>query len=56
MSPTAPQIAIVMPVYNPGEALAMTLESLRQQTVPFRLYLVDDGSCSKPDYDELLAA
>ena len=43
-----------MPVYNPGEALAMTLESLRQQTVPFRLYLVDDGSSSKPDYDELL--
>jgi glycosyltransferase involved in cell wall biosynthesis len=32
----------------------MTLESLRQQTVPFRLYLVDDGSSSKPDYDELL--
>jgi glycosyltransferase involved in cell wall biosynthesis len=54
MSPTASQIAIVMPVYNPGEALAMTLESLRQQTVPFRLYLVDDGSSSKPDYDELL--
>jgi glycosyltransferase involved in cell wall biosynthesis len=54
MSPTAPEIAIVMPVYNPGEALAMTLESLRQQTVPFRLYLVDDGSSSKPDYDELL--
>jgi glycosyltransferase involved in cell wall biosynthesis len=54
MSPTTPEIAIVMPVYNPGEALAMTLESLRQQTVPFRLYLVDDGSSSKPDYDELL--
>ena len=54
MSPIAPEIAIVMPVYNPGDALAMTLESLRQQTVPFRLYLVDDGSSSKPDYDELL--
>ena len=54
MSPTAPEIAIVMPVYNPGDALAMTLESLRQQTVPFRLYLIDDGSSSKPDYDELL--
>lgn len=54
MSPTAPEIAIIMPVYNPDEALALTLESLQQQTVPFRLYLVDDGSSSKPDYDELL--
>jgi glycosyltransferase involved in cell wall biosynthesis len=54
MSPTAPEIAIVMPVFNPGEALGMTLESLRQQTVPFRLYLVDDGSSNKPDYHELL--
>jgi glycosyltransferase involved in cell wall biosynthesis len=54
MSPTTPEIAVVMPVFNPGEALAMTLESLRRQTVPFRLYLVDDGSSSKPDYDELL--
>jgi glycosyltransferase involved in cell wall biosynthesis len=54
MSPITPQIAIVMPVYNPGDALAMTLESLRQQTVPFRLYLVDDGSSSKPDYNDLL--
>jgi GT2 family glycosyltransferase len=54
MSPTTPEIALAMPVYNPGEALGMTLESLRQQTVPFRLYLVDDGSSSKPDYDKLL--
>jgi GT2 family glycosyltransferase len=50
----APDIAVVLPVYDPGEALAMTLESLRQQTVPFRLYLIDDGSSSKPDYHGLL--
>jgi GT2 family glycosyltransferase len=50
----APDIAVVLPVYDPGEALAMTLESLRQQTVPFRLYLIDDGSNSKPNYHGLL--
>jgi GT2 family glycosyltransferase len=54
MSRTPTDIAVVLPVYNPGEALAMTLESLRQQTVAFRLYLVDDGSSSKPDYNPLL--
>jgi GT2 family glycosyltransferase len=54
MSRSPTDIAVILPVYNPGEALAMTLESLRLQTVPFRLYLVDDGSSSKPDYHELL--
>ncbi|MGH6874680.1 MAG: glycosyltransferase family 2 protein [Aestuariivirgaceae bacterium] len=54
MTPNPPEIAVVLPVYNPGEALGMTLDSLRQQTVPFRLYLIDDGSSSKPDYHQLL--
>lgn len=47
------RLAVLMPVYNPGEALHETLASLRAQTVPFRLYLVDDGSRTKPDYRAL---
>jgi GT2 family glycosyltransferase len=47
------KIAVLMPVYNPGEELTETLNSLRAQTVPFRLFLVDDGSQKKPDYAAL---
>lgn len=54
MTPAEPDIAVVLPVYNPGAALAITLESLRRQTVNFRLYLIDDGSKTKPDYHALL--
>jgi GT2 family glycosyltransferase len=43
-----------MPSYNPGEGLAVTLDSLRRQGVPFRLFVVDDGSPQKPDYRPLL--
>ncbi len=54
MTKTAPDIAVLMPVYNPAAELAMTLDSIRRQTVPCRLYLVDDGSKTKPDYHALL--
>jgi GT2 family glycosyltransferase len=54
MTLNAPPIAVVLPVYNPGVTIGMTLESLRQQTVPFRLYIVDDGSSAKPKYHEIL--
>jgi glycosyltransferase involved in cell wall biosynthesis len=54
MRSPGPDIAVILPVYEPGLAITMTLDSLRQQTVPFRLYLVDDGSCAKPDYPALL--
>ena len=47
-------IAVLMSVYNPGSELRLTLDSLRAQTVPFTLYLVDDGSRPKPDYPSLL--
>jgi len=51
-----PQIAVILPCYNPTpEELLWTLDSLRAQTVPFRLYLVDDGSAPKPDYEAALA-
>lgn len=43
-------IAILMPAYNPGSGLVKTLDSIRQQTVPYHLFLVDDGSKEKPDY------
>lgn len=49
-----PEIALVLPSYNPGPELAWTLDSLRAQTAPFKLFLVDDGSRSKPDYPALL--
>jgi GT2 family glycosyltransferase len=52
---TTPQIAVLMPVYNPGDDLKLTLVSLRAQTVPFRLFLVDDGSKVHTDYESLSA-
>lgn len=54
MNTPTPEIAVLMPVYNPGDELVMTLDSIRRQTVPSRLYLVDDGSRKKPDYHPLL--
>lgn len=47
-------VAVLLPVYNPGKEFAWTIESLRNQTTPFKLFLVDDGSTQKPVYDELL--
>ncbi len=44
------EIAVLLPAYNPGSGLTQTLDSMRQQTVPFHLFLVDDGSKAKPDY------
>jgi GT2 family glycosyltransferase len=51
--PVDPRIAVLLPSYNPGPELAGTLESLRQQSVPFRLFLVDDGSKKPGDYERL---
>lgn len=45
-----PEIAVLMPIYNPADGLKECLDSLRAQTVPFRLFLVDDGSKKKVDY------
>ncbi len=50
-----PRIAVLLPCYNPGTELNGTLGSLRVQTVPFRLFLVDDGSNTPGDYDRLTA-
>ncbi len=44
------EIAVLIPSYNPGSGLTDTLNSLRKQTVPYHLYIVDDGSPQKPDY------
>jgi GT2 family glycosyltransferase len=49
----APRIAVLLPTYNPGPELAATLDSLRKQSVPFRLFLVDDGSKRPGDYEAL---
>ncbi len=50
---TTPDIAVLMPVFNPGDEIAGTLQSLRGQSVPFRLFLVDDGSRKPVDYETL---
>lgn len=47
-------IAVLMPAYNPGNEIIETLNSLRKQTEPFKLFVIDDGSAQKPDYDSLL--
>ncbi|MCA0432512.1 MAG: glycosyltransferase [Proteobacteria bacterium] len=51
---TRPDIAVLMPVYNPGPELLPTVESIRSQGVPCRLFLVDDGSKKKADYEAIL--
>ncbi|MFO1033043.1 MAG: glycosyltransferase [Hyphomicrobiales bacterium] len=48
------RIAVLLPAYNAGPDLAVTLDSLRQQTHPNTLFLVDDGSSRKPDYATLI--
>jgi glycosyltransferase involved in cell wall biosynthesis len=47
-------IAVLMPAYNPGSEIVDTLDSLKAQDVPFKLYVIDDGSARKPDYQALL--
>jgi GT2 family glycosyltransferase len=54
-SSNLPDIAVLIPSYNPGSGLTATLDSLRQQTAPYLLYIVDDGSPQKPDYAAALA-
>jgi glycosyltransferase involved in cell wall biosynthesis len=49
------EIAVLMPVYNPGPDISLTLDSLKKQYVAFKLYVIDDGSAQKPDYASLLA-
>jgi len=37
-------ISIILPVFNEGDRLRATLESVRAQTVPFEIIVVDAGS------------
>ncbi len=53
-SDPAKRIAVIMPCYNPGSEISWTLDSLRDQSVPFKLFVTDDGSRNKPDYRTLL--
>jgi GT2 family glycosyltransferase len=48
-----PRIAVLLPTYNPGPELQGTLDSLRKQSVPYRVFLVDDGSKQPGDYESL---
>jgi glycosyltransferase involved in cell wall biosynthesis len=49
-----PEVAVIMPCYNPGPEIGETLASLSEQTVAFKLFVTDDGSAKKPDYHTLL--
>jgi glycosyltransferase involved in cell wall biosynthesis len=51
---TNPRVAVLLPCYNPGPELQETLDSLSMQSVPFKLFVVDDGSQRRPDYASLL--
>jgi GT2 family glycosyltransferase len=48
-----PKIAVLLPVYNPDGELQQTLDGLRAQTIPFKLFLVDDGSKFHTDYEAM---
>jgi glycosyltransferase involved in cell wall biosynthesis len=50
---TTPELAVLMPVYNPSDDIGPCIDSLKAQTIPFRLFLVDDGSKRKVDYRAL---
>ncbi len=54
MTTTDPRIAVLMPAYNAGPDLEQTLDSLRRQDEPARLYLIDDGSSRKPNYQAII--
>lgn len=54
MKDSPAKLAVLMSVYAPGKDLERTLDSLRRQSVPFTLFLVDDGSPRRPDYHSLL--
>lgn len=53
ISASRPRVAIVVPVFNPGAFLVETLASIRSQTHPCELVLVDDGSTDSVTRDIL---
>jgi glycosyltransferase involved in cell wall biosynthesis len=52
---SSPTVAVVVPVFNPGKLLIETLESVRRQSHPCEVILVDDGSTDETTL-EILAA
>lgn len=54
MTISAPcEIAVLFTVYKPQDEIKQTLDSLRAQTVPFKLFVVDDGTPYAVDYERL---
>jgi glycosyltransferase involved in cell wall biosynthesis len=47
------EIAVLFTVYKPQDEIEQTLDSLRSQTEPFKLFLVDDGTPYFVDYEKL---
>jgi glycosyltransferase involved in cell wall biosynthesis len=46
-------IAVLFTVYKPRDEIKATLASLKAQSLPFTLYLVDDGTPYEVDYETL---
>ena len=53
MSDVPCEIAVLFTVYKPRDEIKQTLDSLRAQTIPFRLFVVDDGTPYSVDYENL---
>lgn len=47
------EIAVLFTVYKPHDEIKQTLDSLRAQTEPFKLFVVDDGTPYAVDYESL---
>jgi glycosyltransferase involved in cell wall biosynthesis len=53
MSEAPCEIAVLFTVYKPHDEIKQTLDSLRAQTIPFRLFVVDDGTPYSVNYETL---
>ena len=53
MSAAHCEIAVLFTVFKPHDEIKQTLDSLRHQTEPFKLFIIDDGTPYHVDYENL---
>ncbi len=53
MTSAPTEIAVLFTVFKPHDEIKQTLDSLRMQTEPFKLFVVDDGTPYHVDYENL---
>lgn len=41
---SAPEVVVIIPAYNAEKTILRTVDSLKRQTVPVEIVVVDDGS------------